>query len=157
MITLVEMAGSCGHSIDEQVFRFLLDLELEKALRLQYCVAVVCFKPDLPRDEVDSQFSRRIAEAAVRQLRGTDVATTLPQSTVGLLLIDADSRAVRHILDRTVEAVQTQAKPGERLSLSAGASCYPETVSSGKDLLGLATDLMVRARAEGGDRLYLSP
>lgn len=150
--------GHFSNFVDEKLFKLLLHLEVQKAVRLQYCVSVVCFTPDL--QTVDPGLAERIAESAVRHLRGTDVATTLSQSSIGLLLIDANLRALPPILSRATAAAaqaaaQTLAARQGPVSLSAGASSYPETATSGRDLLRQASDLMSRARAEGGDRLYL--
>ncbi len=149
--------GHFSNFVDEKLFRILLHLEVQKAVRLQYCVSVVCFTPDL--QTVDPELAERIAESAVRHLRGTDVATTLSQSSIGLLLIDANLQALQPILNRATEAAQVAAQAltaqQRPVSLSAGASSYPETATSGRDLLRQASDLMSRARAEGGDRLYL--
>ena len=149
--------GSYSNLITEDLFKRLLHLEIQKAVRLQYCVSVICFTADVPAEAASAELSHQIAEAALRQLRRTDVATIRsPGSSVALLLIDADTRALHEILDRasdTARGAATQAV--ERLSLSAGASCYPETATSGPELLRQATDLMARARAEGGNRLYL--
>jgi len=147
--------------IAEDLFKLLLHLEIQKAVRLQYCVSVVCLTPDLPSQTMDPALPRQIAESTVRQLRRTDVATVFSSGeSIGLMLIDADTRTLSQILDRAtdaarVAAAQAVAQPDQPVSLSAGASCYPETASSGRDLLRQATDLMARARAEGGNRLYL--
>jgi hypothetical protein len=152
--------GSYSNVVEEDLFKLLLHLELQKAVRLQYCVSVVCLSPDVPQSTLDPSLARKIAETAVRHLRGTDVATTFTTGpSVGLLLIDADTRTLPQILERAREgaqaAIQAQGGPDQPVSLSAGAGCYPETATTGRDLLRQATDLMVRARTEGGDRFYL--
>jgi hypothetical protein len=152
--------GQHSNLVGEDLFKLLLHLEIQKAVRLQYCVSVICLTPDLPVQAVSEGLPAQIAESTVRQLRGTDVATIFSSGrSVGLMLIDADTRTLRQILDRATDAARVavaQAVPGDQsVSLSAGASCYPETASSGRDLLRQAADLMARARAEGGNRLYL--
>ena len=152
--------GHYSNLVEEDLFRLLLHLELQKAVRLQYCVSVVCLAPDLPRGTVDGALAKKIAETAVRHLRGTDVATAFAAGpTIGLLLIDADTRTLPQILERAREgaqaAVQAHAATEQPVSLSAGGSCYPETATTGRDLMRQATDLMTRAQAEGGDRFYL--
>ena len=145
--------------VEENLFRRLLDFEVPKAMRLQYCISVVCMTPDLRPDEVDPPFAKRMAEIAIRQLRSTDVVTALSQSSIGFLLIDAETQTLPRIHKRVIE--ELEAHPlivgrGEwRLTWSAGGSCYPQTATSGRDLLRQATDLMARAKGEGGDRLYL--
>jgi hypothetical protein len=153
--------GQFSNLIDEDLFKLLLHLEIQKAVRLQYCVSVICLSPDLPAQSVSATLPTQIAESAVRQLRGTDVAAIFGGGrSIGLMLIDADTRTLRQILDRATDAArvavaQAVGADQQPVSLSAGASCYPETASSGRDLLRQATDLMTRARAEGGNRLYL--
>jgi hypothetical protein len=155
--------GQYSNLIPEDLFRLLLHLEIQKAVRLQYCVSVICLAPDLPAQSASPSLPSQIAESAVRQLRGTDVATIFSAGgSVGLMLIDADTRTLRQILDRATDAARiavSQTVAGQEqpqpLSLSAGASCYPEKATSGRDLLRQAADLMAQARAEGGNRLYL--
>lgn len=145
--------------VEENLFRFLLDLEVQKALRLQYPISVVCMAPDLRPGEVDQSFTNRVAEMALRRIRATDVVTTLPQSSIGLLLIDAETWALSRIHQRVKE--ELEAHPlivrGREVHVtwSAGGGCYPQTATSGSYLLHQAVDLMVRARGEGGDRLFL--
>jgi len=145
--------------VEEDLFRFLLDLEIQKAIRLQYCFSVVCMTPDLRPDEVHLAFMKRVAEMATRQLRATDAVTTFSSSSIGLLLIDADIRSLPRIHKRVKEELETHPLTtggGERrLTWSAGGSCYPQTTTSARDALHQAVDLMVRAKGEGGDRLYL--
>lgn len=153
--------GENGYSnlVAEDLFRLLLHLEVQKAVRLQYCFSVVCLAPDLPEGAPPPSLAGRIAEVTLRQLRGTDVATTFSDGrVVGLLLIDADAGSLRRILDRATEAARLAAAPSPGaapLSLSAGASSYPETATSSRELLRQAIELLTRAQAEGGNRFYL--
>lgn len=97
---------------------------------------------------------------ALRRIRATDVITTLSESSIGLLLIDAETWALPRIhqrLKEDLEAHRLAVRGREsRLTWSAGGACYPQTASSGEDLLRQAVDLMSRAKDEGGDRLYLA-
>lgn len=145
--------------VEESVFRFLLDLEVPKAIRLQYCVSVLCLRPDLAAGTAGASVVRQIAQTALRPLRATDLATTFSVDSatcIALLLIDAETRTLPQILARVTElqalAVWAEGAP---LSWSAGGSCYPQTVSSGRDLLHQAVELMTCAKAEGGNRLCL--
>jgi hypothetical protein len=78
--------------VSASLFRYLLDLELERANRLRYCVSLVCLTPDLEDSEHDLGLTRNITRAALRQLRRTDLGTTLSRGVVGLLLVDTDPR-----------------------------------------------------------------
>ena len=145
--------------VPERVFRYLVDLEVEKALRLRYCVSLLAIAPDIRRGPGTWDVTRQIAALAIRRIRRTDAATTFSDGTVGLLLVDADAAILSDILDRAGHA----AVPGRPrftcgrslVSVSGGGSCYPVTVPNGRELLGQARDLMRQAQVEGGDRLIL--
>lgn len=145
--------------VDENLFRFLLILEVQKAMRLQYCFSVVCIAPALRPGDVDGSLMKDLAEVAVGQVRATDVVSTLSQSVMGLLLIDAETRTLPPIHRRIKEELEAHLLTVEgrrwRVTWSAGGGCYPQTASSGGDLLRQALDLMTRATREGADRLYL--
>jgi GGDEF domain-containing protein len=150
-----------GTPLPERLFRYLLDLEIEKANRLRYCVSLVCLAPDNTVPQVSPDLTRHIARIALRQLRSTDLATTLSPETVALLLIDTEPAMLSRILDRMANAQLPEARRFVRgrqmVSVSAGASCYPLTAPDRTTLLREASDLMHRAQREGGDRLILPP
>lgn len=147
-----------GHVLDEKLFTFLLNLEVHKATRLQYCVSVFCLTPNLPAREVAPTLLNRLAQAAICHLRTTDVVASFPPSCVALLLVDAETRTLPLILQRLKEDLEVQplnvSGQLRRITLSAGGGCYPQTATSGSELLRQAVDLMGRAKEVGGG-LYL--
>jgi GGDEF domain-containing protein len=155
----VEARGpSLGSLVPERLFRYLLDLEVEQALRLRYPVALLCLTPDVERT-VAARVARRVARIVGSHLRRTDVAAALPQGTVALLLVGAEPCTLGGILDRAADALPP-GRPrfawGRRLvSVSAGGSSYPATAPGAAELLRQARELMRRARSEGGDRLLV--
>jgi hypothetical protein len=150
---------SRGAPLPERLFRYVLDLELEKANRLRYCVSLVCLTPDVDLSHLTRDLTRTIARTALRRLRGTDLATTLSRDTVALLLVDTEPGMLGRILDRTANAQLPEGRRFVRgrqtVSVSAGASCYPLTAPDRATLLREASDLMHRAQQEGGDRLIV--
>jgi hypothetical protein len=150
-----------GAPVPERLFRYLLDLEIERANRLRYCVTLVCLSPDLTAPQADPGLTRAIARTLLRQLRRTDLATTLSQDVVGLLLVDTEPRVLGRILDRAANAQLPEGRRFVRgrqiVSVSGGASCYPTTAPDKRALLREASLLMHRARREGGDRLIVPP
>ena len=148
-----------GAPLPERLFRYLLDLEIEKANRLRYCVSLVCLTPDLDAPQANPDLTRAIARIALRQLRSTDLATTLSREVVALLLVDTEPGMVTRILDRAANAGLPAGRRFVRgrqvVSVSGGASCYPITAPDRTALLREASDLMHRAKREGGDRLIL--
>lgn len=142
--------------VEEDLFRYLVELELRKAARLQYCVSVVYFTPDMPPGEADPDTTRRLAENATRRFRAGDVVASLP-TAIGLLLVDAETQALPHIFDRTTEQLghPRPLPSGEPGTWSGGASCYPLTAMTGAEMLRQASDLMAEATRAGGGRLCL--
>jgi hypothetical protein len=148
-----------GLPVPEQLFRYLLDLEIEKANRLRYCVSLVCLTPDVRAPQPDPELTRTIARTVLRQVRRTDLASMLSPDVVGLLLVDTEPGVLGRILDRVANAHLPEGRRFVRgrqvVSVSGGASCYPITAPDRTALFREASHLMHRARREGGDRLIL--
>jgi hypothetical protein len=147
--------------VPADLFRYLLDLEIEKAARLRYRVSVVCLTPDVDDVRKAPSLAEHIARVMLHHLRQTDAATVFPAARVGLLLIDADPEALQRIVGRAAGGT-TLGSPrfalgGETVSVSGGAGCYPVTGSNASDVLGQACRLMRLAQGRGGDRLLLPP
>ena len=141
-----EPPGNKPTTVDEPLFRFLVDLEIAKAQRLRYCVSVVCLALDSLPD--DFSFIKRMAERFIRQLRSTDVVVPYPASSLTLLLVDAEAPALSSIVHRITEHLGPT-------PWSAGGASYPRTASGARDLLDRALDLAARAKKDGGHRFYL--
>lgn len=133
------------------LFTFSLFHEINKALRLQYPLSLLCLTPDRPRAEITRALIHRLANLSAHRVRATDLATSLDPSSVAILFVDAETPNLSGILKRLKDELQ----PRLRLTVSAGGGSYPKTASSGDELLRQASELMRRAKAEGGDRLCL--
>ncbi len=134
-------------TVDEPLFRFLVELEVAKARRLRYCVSVVCLGIESLPD--DLSFIKRMAERFIRHLRATDVVVPYPPSSLSLLLVDAEAPTLSSIVHRITEHLGG-------IPWSAGGASYPRTASGAQDLLTRAFELAARAKEEGGRRLYLA-
>ena len=143
--------------VDESAFRILLRLEAAKALRFGYSVSVACFCPDLPPGLARARWIEETARRLSGRVRATDVAAPLDDATLGLLLVDADTRALDRILARVHEAGDeaTRVLRGAAwpVLVSAGAASYPETTTSGRDLVAEARRLL----ASGGPAGRIAP
>ena len=137
-----------GWLIDDQLFRFLVDFEIQKAQRLRYCVSLVCLAAEVASTEPHDPSTASLAEIVTRYIRGTDAVVPWAPGSLALLLIDAESIDLPPILRRLMARLGT-------IAWSAGGSCYPKTASRPDDLLRQAVDLMVRAKEEGGNRIYV--
>ena len=135
--------------VDDLLFRFLLDLEVQKAQRLRYCGSLVCLAAEVAPAETREPSVPPLAKIVTRYIRGTDAVSPLAPASLALLLIDAETTHLPSILQRLTARLET-------IAWSAGGSCYPRTATHGDDMLRQAVDLMARAKEEGGNRLYVA-
>lgn len=145
-------AGSFGgaHVVDGPTFRLLVDLEVQKAQRLHYCISLLCVHVDFPQAKAADSATMMVADLLFPHLRGTDAIAPYANSSLGILLVDAETGHLPSILGRLTEHLET-------VPWSAGGSCYPRNVTRADDLLRQAVDFMVRAKEYGGNRLLLPP
>jgi hypothetical protein len=141
-------ADTGARIVDESVFRFLIDLEVQKAQRLRYCVSLVCLDAEVATAETRDPPAPSLAPIVTRYLRGTDVVTPWPPASLALLLIHAEAVHLPSILRRLTALLET-------LAWSAGGASYPRTTTRADELLSQAVELMVRAKKEGGNRFYV--
>ena len=135
--------------VDDEMFRFLVDLEVEKAQRLRYCLTLACLTTDgVPAETGESSVSS-LAENVTRHLRTTDVVAPRTPTSLILLLVDAETTHLPLILRRLTAGL-------EAVGWSAGGSCYPKTAIRAEDMLRQAADLMAKAQGEGGNRLCVA-
>jgi hypothetical protein len=138
--------GTGAQIVDDDVFRLLIDMEIQKAQRLRYVVSVIFIHVEAEPAGPDARAAVKMVASGVRS---TDAVAARDGSTVALLLIDADASSLPTILQR-LEVAALEAVPW-----SAGGACYPQTAASGEELLSQALAMMARARQDGGRRFYI--
>jgi hypothetical protein len=134
--------------VDDPLFRFLVDLEIQKARRLRYCVSLVCLAVEVPAEPPQPSVPS-LVELVTRYTRGTDVVARWPPASLALLLVDAETTHLSSIIRRLMGHLET-------LAWSAGGACYPKTATRTDDMLRQAVDSMVLAKKGGGNRLYVA-
>jgi hypothetical protein len=138
-----------GWFVEESLFQLLLDLEIRKAQRLRYSISLVCFALELASATNGKALPASVAGRITPYLRGTDAVAASTQGWLTLLLVDAETIHLPSILERLTTRLET-------IAWSAGGSSYPRTAARAEDMLRQAVDLLARARAEGGNRLYVA-
>ena len=138
-----------GWLVDESLFRFLVDFEIQKAQRLRYSVSVVCLAVELAATGNGEASAASVAERIVPYLRGTDAVARSAQGWLSMLLVDAETTHLPSIFNRLTARLETA-------GWSAGGSSYPRTAARAEDMLRQAVELLTRARDEGGNRLYVA-
>jgi hypothetical protein len=147
--TLNRSAYAGARVVDDQMFRLLVDLEVEKAQRLRYCVTLACLTTEGVSAETGEPSVSSLAENVTRQLRSTDLVVPRTPTSLILLLVDAETSHLPMILRRLTAGL-------EAVGWSAGGSCYPKTATRAEDMLRQAADLMAKAQGEGGNRLCVA-
>jgi len=137
-----------GWLVDEPLFRFLVDFEIQKAQRLRYSVSLVCFAVEPAATGNGESSPALVAEEMTHYLRSTDAVAAGAQGWIMLLLIDAETNHLSLIANRLARRLET-------LSWSAGGSCYPRTAARAEDMLHQAVDLLSRAKQAGGNRIHI--
>jgi predicted signal transduction protein with EAL and GGDEF domain len=152
----------------KQLFDFLFDLEVKKAIRYQYFVTVLFLEldwgdgegavetPPLPRNEL----LRVVAELLRDELRATDVIGRHPDDRFSILLHHADDantvRVGERLRRRVADYVFAQGMDGRR-TVSIGGACFPTNGNYADDLLSEAERMLQRAKDEGGNKVYVAP
>ena len=135
--------------VDDLLFRFLVDLEVQKAQRLRYCVSLACLSVEVASAQTREPPRPSLTETIAHDIRGSDVVAQWAPAPVALLLIGAETTHVPSILRRLMALLDTT-------TCSAGGSCYPKTAASAQDMLRQAVDSMIEAKQDGGNRLYVA-
>ncbi|SRR6266513_1011414 len=135
--------------VDDEMFRLLVDLEVEKAHRLRYCISLAYLTTaGVPTETWEPPVSS-LTENVTRHLRSTDLVAPRTPTSLSVLLVDAETSHLPLILRRLTAGL-------EAVGWSAGGSCYPKTAIRAEDMLRQAADLMAKAQGEGGNRLCVA-
>jgi hypothetical protein len=136
--------------VDIETFGLVGELEIRKALRLQYPVAIVAIRAG-PSLEGDGRgLTERVARLVSPLIRQTDLVAVSAQSppALYLLLVDALPGDLETIMARISSEVHRHrfSGPGdsERIRINLGAACFPSTATTWPELL-LEADRATRA------------
>jgi len=134
--------------VDSLGFRRLVDMEIQKAQRLRYCISLICIAAELRSSEMEQLAAPSLDEIISPHIRSTDVVACSAFPSLALLLIDAEVTNLPSIVRRLTTRL-------EMFLWSAGGACYPSTATRAEELFDQALDLMMKAKRDGGNRLYL--
>ena len=129
--------------VDMEVFGLVGELEVRKALRLQYPVAIVVVKPGLSPEEDGARLLERLARLISPLLRQTDLlAVSASPPVVYVLLIDVLAGDLEIVMTRISDEVDRHQLAGSpdsaRLQINLGGGCFPSTATTWRDLVSLS-------------------
>jgi hypothetical protein len=134
--------------VDIETFRLVGELEIRKALRLQYPLALVVVKPGASLEEDGHRLLEgmaRLIRALVRQSDLVAFASTRP-AALYLLLVDALPGDLELITTRITHEMHLHRLVGPGVRINFGAASFPNTATTWPDLIREA-DRAARADA----------
>lgn len=144
--------------IDEELLAFITELEVRKAIRLQYYVSLLGIEPDVRAEAQEpAVIARQLAELIRAELRGTDlIALEESPSRLHVLLVNAHLYNLPAIIERIIGQVSRHRfevdDKAQALGLSIGGACFPTSARGREDLFGQVTVLVAEARRDRKER-----
>src|SRR5262249_28846825 len=128
--------------------RRLVDMEVQKAQRLRYSIALLCIAANGKAPEVERSAAPVLAERVTPLFRSTDAVASWSSSSLAAMLVDAEIGHLPSIVGRLTTRL-------ELVRWSAGGACHPKTSTHTDELFDRAHNLMMQAERDGANRLYL--
>jgi hypothetical protein len=147
-------SGNSGTVVDEKTFAFVTELEIRKAVRLQYYVSLLAIDLTATESErIDDLRSvgEQVAAVISEQLRETDLIGLAPTSpALHLLLVNAHLDSLPLVVQRITEEVSRHVFQvdghARTIQLTVGGSCFPTTASTREELVNQAGSVVARER-----------
>ena len=142
--------------LDDETFTLIAELEVRKAVRLQYFVSLLAIHPDVEGGPKPDDFERQLAEVVRTAVRGTDVIGLQGSTGLHILLTNAPLDDLAAIIERITQAVSRHIfetkQPPLLVTLSTGGACFPTTARGRDDLFGQVHMLAAEAREQRSGR-----
>jgi len=151
------MPGSFTTIVNQDLFKYLLDLEVKRATRYSYFFSLLMIEVDQYQEGLDH--SDTIARLILDEIREVDIVGKLDQSRFSALL-QAETKPAQLISDRIKNRIVNYSflDPGSDreldITISIGGVCFPTHGVNSSELNTQATSLMGIAKADGGNRVY---
>ena len=109
--------------ITPEVFEFVFDNELRRAVRSQNFLTFVSMAPRAG-SRAGADTIPEVARLISSEIRGTDLLTTTPQGSLSLVLLDADMTQALRVIERLMGRLEPYEFPAP-LNLDIGAAYCP--------------------------------
>lgn len=161
----VSMLDEETQVLRDGVFDYLFDLEIRKATRYQYFLALLFLELDRGDGEktaAEAGERRRlqfkiVADLLRDELRSTDIIGRSTDGRFSILLHHADEMNTQRIGERLRRRIHDyvfeEGLVGRR-TVSIGGACFPANGNYPDDLRSEALRMVERARIEGGNKVY---
>jgi hypothetical protein len=144
---------SHGTVVDEDLFAFVTELEIRKAVRLQYYVSLLAIDlvEEIERIEDLRSLTSQVAFVISEQLRGTDlIGVSAAGPALHVLLVNAHLDSLSVVIQRITEEVSRHVFQVDGhltpVQLIVGGSCFPTTACTRQELVTQAGSVVARER-----------
>jgi diguanylate cyclase (GGDEF)-like protein len=146
--------------LKSDVFEYLLDLEIKRAMRYQYFFSLLIVEPDLRGDtQNEADIIKIIAEIISDEVRITDTIGRMDGNNFYVLLPHAETSCTLTVAERIrsrVESYTFSKNDGAvKKTISIGAACFPTHSNELKNLVNNASEMISRAKDAGGNKVCL--
>ena len=146
--------------LKSDVFEYLLDLEIKKAMRYQYFFSLLIIEPDLKEDTYnDADIIKAIADIISDEVRITDTIGRIGNNKFYVMLPHAETITTLTVAERIRSRIEnyTFSKNSSVIknTISIGAACFPTHSNELKNLVSSAAQMINRAKNIGGNTVCL--
>ena len=145
--------------LSEEFFKFLLESEGKRAIRYTYFFSILTV--ELDQNQAQSQHLSTVAKLIQESIRNTDLIGKIDDHRFSVILHHAEAQSTYHIGERIRDRVANyNFLPKNRVmgyTISVGGACFPTHTPDIQSLLVTATEMLFRARSEGGNQVCLPP
>lgn len=146
--------------VDDDTFALITELEVRKAVRLQYYVSLLGIRADLEDGDegpAPRSINQQLAELISTEVRSTDVICATPASPyLRILLVNAHLYNLPVVIQRIIRTVSRHVfeinDQLREVALSMGGACFPSTARGRHELFTQVGALVMEAQRDKGER-----
>lgn len=149
------MPGSFTAVVNNDLFRYLLDLEVKRASRYSYFFSLLLVEVD----QGGYEHLDTIAKLILDEIREVDIVGRIESNRFSALL-QAETKPALLISERIRNRIfnysflNGQSNQKQEITVSVGGACFPTHGVNSNELTSQAMSLLNIARADGGNRVF---
>jgi diguanylate cyclase (GGDEF)-like protein len=137
----------------EDLFDYLAELEVRRAIRYQNYAAVILMEAD--QGSRDDGKLDKLGQIVREEVRVTDIVGRINHTRFGIILLHADPEGAHVPSDRILSRVKEYFHAGSNgFMISMGGACCPNHGTDKETLISRAEAMLAQARAAGGNISY---
>lgn len=150
------MLDQMTSTLSGNFFKFLLESEAKRAMRYTYFFSILTVEIDQGEN---GELLSTLAELIRQSIRNTDLIGRVDARRFSVILHHAEPPNTLSVGERIRDRVENYnfvVKNSEhRRTVSVGGACFPSHTADIQGLLMTANEMLVRARAQGGNKVHL--